>query len=395
MNKRNVFGKVIKIALPVLVLIGVGFGIYKFVFSQSDTEESETKTVKVTKGEIKPTLAVTGTVVSENETGVNFETSGELTEVNAKVGDVVAVGQQLAKIDDTDLQRQVTIQKANYNSAVAKYNQAKASPQSDSYEIQIQAASVTQAKQNYQEALDNLEKATLTSPIAGTVLAVNASVGEQAGGTSSTGSSDQSSSSTSSSQTSSSSTSSSSSSSGDFVVIADLTKLQIEASVDQVDIPKIAKDQTVAITFDAISDKEFKGKVVNIDPTASTSQDVVTYNIVTSIENPDPKIQLGMTADIEIDLGRKENVLVVPNLAVKTKDDKKVVSKMINGTATSVNVEVGLSDDDYTEITSGLSEGDQVVVDVFSSSGQTTESTGQTNQNQSNRETRMPGVPGF
>jgi len=391
MSKRKVLSKVLKIVLPVLVLAGVGFGVYKLVFSQSDTQESETKTAKVTKGEIKPTLAVTGTVASENETGVNFETSGELIEVNVKVGDVVAVGQQLAKIDDTELQRQVTIQKANYNSAVAKYNQAKAAPNSDSYEIQIQAASVTQAKQNYQEALDNLDKATLTSPTAGTVLVVNASVGEQAGGASSTGTSSQNSSSTNTNQN----TTSSSSGSSDLMVIADLTKLQIEASVDQVDIPKIAKDQVVTITFDAIPDKEFKGKVANIDPTATSDQDVVTYNIVTSIENPDPKIQLGMTADMEIDLGCKENVLVVPNLAIKTKDNSKVVSKMMNGTATTVKVEVGLSDDNNTEITSGLSEGDEVAVETFSSTGQTSEGTGQTNQNQSNRETHMPGMPGL
>lgn len=380
--------KIVKIVLSMFVLAGIGVGAYYLWFRQPVASTNQTKTEEVVKGEINPTLAITGTVGSENETGVNFKTAGELTEVNVKVGDTVVAGQQLAKIDNTELQRQVTIAKANLNSANAKLDQSEAKPNADANEIKIQKAAVTQAKENYQQALDDLDQATLTSPTAGTVLAVNASVGEQVAGTVSTGGGGQGTSGTSTNQTSSSSTSSSSS---DFVVIADLSRLQIEASVDQVDIPKISKDQVVSITFDAIAGKEFKGKVMNIDPTATTSQNVVTYNITTSIDNPDPKLQLGMTADVKIDLGRKENVLVVPNLAVKSKNGSKVVSKIINGTATDVPVEVGLSDDENTEITSGLSEGDKVSVSVFSSTGQN----GQTqSQNSQNRGMAGPGFMG-
>jgi len=368
--------KVLKIALPVLMIGAVGFGVYYFGFRGSaTTSTSQTKTVEVVKGEIKPTLTVTGTVASENETAVNFKVSGELTEVNVKVGDMVAVDQQLAKIDQTELQRQVTIAKANLNSANAKLSQAKAKPNADSYEIKIQQAAVTQAKESYQEALDNLDEATLKSSVAGTVLSISAGVGEQVAGTGSAGSGNQSTSGSSTSQSSSSSNSSSDSSG--FMVIADLTKLQLEATVDQVDVPKIAKDQSISIAFDAIPNREFTGKVVSIDPIATNTQDVITYDITTSIDNPDLKLQLGMTADIEIDLGRKENVLVVPNLAVKSKNGSKVVSKTIDGTVTDVTVEVGLSDDENTEITSGLSEGDQVVVGVLSGTGQSTGQTGQ------------------
>jgi len=380
MNK----GKVLKITLPLLIIAGVGFGAYYLWFRQPATPAKETRTVKVVKGDIAPTLDITGTVVSENETGVNFKTSGELIDIKLKVGDTVEAGQELAKIDDTELQRQVTIAKANRSSAYAKYNQTKSDSRSDSYDIQIQAAAVTQAKENYQEALDNLENATLKSPIAGTVLAINASVGEQVAGTGSTGAGTQGTSGTATNQTSSNSASSSS---NDFMVIADLAKLQIEASVDQVDIPKIAKDQNVTITFDAMPNKEFKGKVANIDPTAINTQDVITYNIKTSIENPDPKIQLGMTADLKIDLGEHKDVLLVPNLAVRSQDGSKVVQKMIDGTPTDVPVEAGLSDDENTEITSGLSEGDEIVVNVFSG-------TGQTGQGQGSRGTGMP-IPGM
>ena len=378
MNK----GKVLKITLPLLIIAGVVFGAYYLWFRQSATPAKETRTVKVVKGDIAPTLDITGTVVSENETGVNFKTSGELIDIKLKVGDTVEVGQELAKIDDTELQRQVKIAKANRSSAYAKYNQTKSDSRSDSYDIRIQAAAVTQAKENYQEALDNLEQSTLKSPIVGTVLAINASVGEQVAGTSSSGAGGQSTSGA--GQTDSSSTSSSST---DFMVIADLSKLLVEASVDQVDIPKIAKDQNITITLDAMSGTEFKGKVVNIDPIANNTQDVITYNIKTSIESPDPKIQLGMTADLKIDLGEHKDVLLVPNLAVRSQDGSKVVQKMIDGTPTDVTVEVGLSDEENTEITSGLLEGDEIVVNVFSG-------TGQAGQGQESRGMGMP-IPGM
>jgi macrolide-specific efflux system membrane fusion protein len=221
------------------------------------------------------------------------------------------------------------------------------------------------------------------------VLAVNASVGEQVAGTGTTGGSTQGGSEASTSQTnsgSSSSGSSSSSNSNDFIVIADLTKLQIGASVDQVDIPKIAKDQNVSIAFDAISGKEFEGKVVSIDPTPVNTQGVITYKIKSSIENPDSKIQLGMTADLQIDVGAKKNVLVVPNLAVRPANGLKVVRKIIDGVPTDVPVKVGLSDDQNTEITSGLSEGDEIVVNVFSSTGQGQQGGGTSTQ-------RTPGMP--
>ena len=378
MNK----GKVLKITLPLVIIAGVVFGAYYLWFRQSATPAKETRTVKVVKGDIAPTLDITGTVVSENETGVNFKTSGELIDIKLKVGDTVEVGQELAKIDDTELQRQAKIAKANRSSAYAKYNQTKSDSRSDSYDIRIQAAAVTQAKENYQEALDNLEQATLKSPIVGTVLAINASVGEQVAGTGSSGAGGQSTSGT--GQTSSSATSSSS---NNFMVIGDLSKLQVEASVDQVDIPKIAKDQNITITLDAMSGTEFKGKVVNIDPIANNTQDVITYNIKTSIESPDPKIQLGMTADLKIDLGEHKDALLVPNLAVRSQDGSKVVQKMIDGTPTDVTVEVGLSDEENTEITSGLLEGDEIVVNVFSG-------TGQAGQGQGSRGMGMP-IPGM
>ncbi len=434
-KKSKMGTKALMVILSVIAFFSFAFVAYNIWFKKTDAQRGETQTVKVVRGDITPTLAVTGIVESQNKVTLNFEVSGKLTEVKVKVGDKVKVGQVLARIDDKNLKRQVAIARANLYSANAKLSQLKAGTSSEdikvqevsvnnalkelnkaksdldklqhnssatkeeiraaqdkvdyaqgqydlavaqleakkagssSYDIDIQEALVIQAKENYEEALDNLAKATLVSPIAGTVLAVNASVGEQvsAGSQASV----------------SSAATSASSSSNDFIVIADLENLQVKASVDQVDIPKVAKGQSVSISLDALPDKEFKGKVIFVDPNPLSSQDVITYNIIVSIEKPDPKIQLGMTANLKIDLGRRENVLVVPNLALRSVEGQKVVSKLIDGTPTDIPVEVGLSDDDNTEITSGLLEGDEIVISLFLSTGQ-----------QSSIEKRM-GVPGM
>ena len=244
--------------------------------------------------------------------------------------------------------------KNQYNIAVLQLASKEEGP--TSYDIIIQQASIIQAEQNYQEAINDFNNATLTSPTSGTVLSVNAKIGEQVGESPSSGS-------------------------NDFILIADLENLLIWAAVDQVDIPKISKGQDVAITLDALPNKEFKGKVVTIDPNPINTQGVITYNIEISIINPSDEIQLGMTADLKIDLGRKEDVLIVPNLAVRSVEGKKVIRKIIDGAPTDIPVEVGISDDKNTEIISGLLEDDEIVVNVFPGMNQT--------------ETRMPGMGGF
>lgn len=500
---------VVKIVVIILVVVAIVFGVYRIFFSQQSDQTNQAKTVRVTKGNIEPTLTVTGVVASENEVDLNFASSGELESIYVEAGDLVIAGQELAQIDDVDLQKELRITKASLKSAKAQLSQLKKSTPTDiklqeiavsnalaslenarknlqsvetstvqditsaqialdntknsmdldlskreeavqewddlvkkyehpvyhlpnytasqqseidsakaaadsAYEkyisdeaqyktaqqslnaaklkaqsqidsaknqvsqaenqyetavVQldakkagpsaddkiIQQAAVTQAEENYNTAVRNLDNAILVSPIDGTVLSVSGNVGEKvsAGG-----------------QVSSSSTTA-------FIIIANKSKLKVTAAVDQADIPKVNKGQNVAVSLDAFSDQEFKGKVTNIDPNPVVTQNVVTYNISVSISKGDPKIQLGMGATLKIDLGKRTNVFLVPNLAVQSKGGNKVVSKVIDGSPTDVKVEVGLSDDNNTEITSGLENGDEIEVGVFSGNSQGTQSSSQ------------------
>lgn len=493
MDKTKVL-KILKIILPVLILGILTYAVYRIWFRSPVAKDDQTRIVKVAKGDIAPTLVVSGTVASENEVDLNFKSGGELEAIYVEAGDSVSTGQELARIDYTDLQGELRVAEANlksanaqmrqlkkstpseieiqeiavskalaslenarenlqnveastsqditsaqlaldnakkdmdwaltereealeewedlvkqyehpvfhipnytpsqqkevdaakatadsaydkYMSAEAQYEtaqqslnaaQLKAQSQMDSAENEvsqteaqhqtalvqledmkagptsddrtIQQAAVTQAEENYNAADRDFDNALLTSPIDGTVISINGNVGEEV-------------------------SSGASGSNPAFTVVADLAKLKVTAAVDQADIPKVDKGQDVTISLDAFPDREFKGKVTNIDPNPVVTQNVVTYNISVTIDNPDPKTQLSMGATLEIDLGMKENVLVVPNLAVRSVDDNKVISKVIDGIPTDVRVEVGLSDDENTEITSGLEEGDEIVVGVF------------------------------
>ena len=425
-TKRIKLGKIpawLKVTLSLIVVLGLAFGAYRLLFPAQSSQIPRGERIKVVKGTVAPFLSLTGQVVSLREVSANFETAGKLKAIYVKVGERVKKGQKLARIDDSDLKRKVKLAKVNLDSARARLSQLKSSPtaaqkkvqqlqvenaldqlnkakedlkelkekpgvtedqlkqaeekvdqaeyqykltvaqveannQSPTVaEIKAQEAAVEQARASYEEALEALDSAILYSPADGTVVSINGEVGEQVGSGSSLASS-----SSSAGNTQSSSNSGASLNSSGFIVLADLENLEIKASVDQADISRVRVGQDVSIEFDALPDKVFKGKVSSIDPYPVTSQNVVTYYIHISLSEKDSAIKLGMTANLKIDLGRKENVLVVPNMAIRTVEGKKYVTKVVNGLPVRVSVETGLSDERHTEILSGLAEGDEIEV---------------------------------
>ena len=281
---------------------------YRFISPREKPEDRrKLKTVTVARQTISPTFSATGTVTSANQVDLNFDYARKLESLEVGLNENVTEDQDLATLNPSE---------------------------------------------------SRIADQTIESPMDGTVINIATQVGEtvSTSGTSAVGASG--------------TLESSTIETSGFITIADLSALQMEISVDQADMPKVTGGQGVKISFDAIPDREFDGTVTLTDPIPVNDQNVITYTVYTSISNPDPAVRLGMSADIEFDVGKKENVLAVPNIAVKTKDGKKVVTTVVNGNQENVDVEVGASDDENTEIISGLSEGDEVVVGTIKKSSE-------------------------
>ncbi len=151
---------VVKIAVVVLAIAVVAFISYWIFFSRSSDQTDQTRTVTVAKGDITPTLTVSGTVTSENEVGLNFKSGGKLTTVSVKAGDLVTAGQELARIDDTDLQKESKIAKANLKSTKAQLRQLKKATPAEIKTQEIAVSSTLASLENAKKSLQSTEAST-------------------------------------------------------------------------------------------------------------------------------------------------------------------------------------------------------------------------------------------
>jgi HlyD family secretion protein len=148
-----------------------------------------------------------------------------------------------------------------------------------------------------------------------------------------------------------------------FVTIIDLSRLQVDALVDETDIGRVKVGQPATFTVDSFPDEEFTGGVTAIYPKAILDQNVVDYDTVVTITDPRGLLRPDMTANVTIAVATRENVLAVPNRAVKREEGGKAVYAVApDGSFTRRSVRTGWKDSDYTEVLSGLREGERVLV---------------------------------
>ena len=149
------------------------------------------------------------------------------------------------------------------------------------------------------------------------------------------------------------------------VTLAELSRLEVKAMVDETDISQVEIGQEAKITFDAFPGKQFTGEVLSVPLQGKLTQNVVTYEVPVSLEGAEGvPLKPGMTANLKIIVGQRENVLLVPAMAVQYGEGQAtvLVQDDPNASPVSTNVEVGLSDGVYTEIVRGLNEGDRVAI---------------------------------
>ncbi len=186
-------------------------------------------------------------------------------------------------------------------------------------------------------------------------------------GSSGSGSSGTGSSGTGSSGSGSSGTGSSSSSTTGFVVLSDLTRLQVTANIAEADIASVTVGQVATVTLSA-SNTQTDGTVTAIAVQPTTTNNVVTYPVTVTLDQPPEQARLGASVTISITTGSADNVLVAPTSAVTTLGQRHTVTLRKNGADTLTPVQVGLVGDNGTEITGGLSDGDVLVLPTTATS---------------------------
>ncbi len=369
----------------VVLLAGAGFGTYQAFSPEPSTAQAQSRSTPVRRATVTETIAAAGTLASSYTGAANFSSAGKVTSIDVKVGDVVSAGQKLATIDSTQAAKQLQVAKANLAVAQDSLDSAEdaedtpATGQNSQNGTQSAANSVTsaqakldQAQLDVQTAQETLDNTTLYAPGAGTVTAVNGTVGQQSSSgsaSSSAGSSPSSSGSGQGGQGSSSSAASSSSSSGSsgFITITNMTGLVVNTSVAEIDVSKVKAGQKATVTLNALPDKPVQATVSSVNLTPTTSGSVVSYGAQLALTDPPDGLRPGQSASVVITVASADNALSVPAAAVTTAGNTNVVTVQENGRNVTRQVQVGLRGESTVQITSGLTEGENVVLTGTSS----------------------------
>jgi HlyD family secretion protein len=246
------------------------------------------------------------------------------------------------------------------------------------FDIDDQEKKVEKAEKTLEEAKEKIADYSIYSPLSGTVTDIQVKKGDSI-------------------------------SSGTTLATIITPQIIAEITLNEVDVAKIKVGQKTTLTFDALPEVSISGKVLEIDSIGTASQGVVSYGIKISFDTQDERVKPGMSVTADIITDVKQNVLTLPNSAIKSQGNSKYVEfveassdlkQKLLASASGVSltsspkqqsIETGISNDTSTEIVSGLSEGDIVVTSTVSSSTSSNSSTTRSNQNQ----IRIPGVGGF
>lgn len=296
-----------------------------------------------------------GTLFPQQLMFVNFSVSGQLSQINVKVGDAVTTGQKLAQLDESAQQAALASAQAALASAQAALTAAEAN--NNAQQIAAAQSQIANAQAQLQKAHADLSNAVLTAPEAGTVLEINSGVGESvtAGVThapalagSSSGIIDP-------------AIATSNTASTAFIVLGSATSYQVSAAFDQASAAQLSAGQTGTVSFDALPGVTIPGMVVSIANTASQVNGVPEYYASITATGTDPRLRSGMTVTVSIDVAQANDVLSVPNQALYTLNNSEYVDVWYRGNAVPTAVTTGLIGDKFAQITSGLTAGQQII----------------------------------
>lgn len=352
----------------VIVAVAAIAALAVWLLSGGKKEEKITfDTAAVAPANIMNSITATGTIEPVTSVTVGTQVSGIVSKLFVDYNSVVKKGQVIAELDKTNLMSQLNTAKtqlataqSQLNYQTANYKRYKtlfekglvAADDFDNAKLSYTQAKeqVVSAKEEVQRAQTNLGYATITSPIDGVVLSKSVEEGQTVAASFSTPEL--------------------------FTIAQDLTNMQVVADVDEADIGDVKEGERVTFTVDAYPDDTFEGEVKQVRQEATTTNNVVTYEVVISAPNADLKLKPGLTANVTIYTAERKGVLSVPSKALRFTPQKETVGKMkivdaanaknkvwiIEGNSIVAHkVNIGMTDGTNTQIVGGIAEGTKVV----------------------------------
>src|SRR5437764_3429366 len=371
-------------------LLIVGLLIIAFIVRQCRTAGAANyQTATVTRGPITQAVTATGTLNPVVNVQVGSQVSGNIAKLFADFNSQVKAGEVVAQIDPAIFQATVTQAEGDLASAKAALELARvtaartqelfARKTSSQADVDQAMANLHQAEANVQikqGALDkskaDLDHCTITSPIDGVVISRSVDVGQTVAA--------------------------SLQAPVIFAIANDLTKMQIDSNVAEADVGVVKVEQNVDFTVDAFPMQTFHGKVIQVRNAPITVQNVVTYDTVIGVSNPDLKLKPGMTANVSIIVAHRDEVLQIKNAALRyrpadatprearstsspsgarsrgereRRGGERTVYVLSGSRPRSVQIKTGISDGIVTEVLDGLKEGDRVVTAELTSTSST------------------------
>lgn len=307
-----------KIFIALAAIIGL-LAVTYFTFLKGGQKKTEYTYSEITKGNLKVVITSTGTLDAISTVDVGTQVSGKISKLYADFNSEVTKGQLLAVLDTTTLAAQVRDAQISLSRSKAEYNQKVTIHERNKKlfeknfiseldfiqsktDLESSTASLKAAESSVEKAKTNLDYAYIYAPISGKI--INRAV-EQG-------------------QTVAASFSAPTL----FTIAQDLSSMKIVANVDESDIGQIKEGQKVTFTVQAYSDKSFEGVVTQIRIKSTTSSNVVNYPVVIKAVNADKLLLPGMTATIDFYVDQRENVLLVPNTALKFEAPEDLMSEM-------------------------------------------------------------------
>ena len=351
MKKR----RTIIITITCVVVIGIVLGI---VFTRGGGSEDILSTVEVTQGDILRTVLVDGSLVMPNKAYLSFGLTGTVEHVLVEEGNNVTKDQVLARLDAPSLESsvemaelQVEIAEEQVKAARAQYEIAEVNlddpppPLTEEVaELQVDAARASWrtakvnleiAELNLESAELNLEKAVIVAPFDGMVADISITEGKEI---------------------------STAALATPAISLVDTSDIEMRGSIDEIDISIVELNQEANILLDALPDEEIKGKVAFISPIGASLVGVVSYETRITLESPDARLRDGMTATAEVIIERRDNVLFIPNRALRGTWENPKVLVLIDEQQEEREITLGLTDGINTEVLSGLEEGEEGIL---------------------------------